>query len=250
MSEWTGVRPLVRGLGWGSTAEYGGADAHGGGSFFDRNGKVIGHADGEFGESGMVELKLVAKGAKLAEVRASSLRVGRPGRNGHETGEMDGGEIGNLKEEVGEEVRSNAVLRVFVGEFDLDEDRKRFSQSDGGSGKPLRGLDGIDCVDGLEQFRGASSLVALKGTDEMDLRSCVGIRQEALEELRFGGELLHAILAEEALPGCVCFEEGFRGMHLGDGHEADVLEGAICTPAGDSHFFADAVQVFCDGHLV
>ena len=68
----------------GALAEDGGADADGGGAFFDGYGEVVGHAHGEFGEGGAEGEVVVAEAAEVLEVGAGGFGIFVEGGDGHE----------------------------------------------------------------------------------------------------------------------------------------------------------------------
>src|SRR6185312_13431747 len=127
-------------------AEDGGADADGGGALFDGDAEVVGHAHGELGECGVFGLDFVAKAAVVCEVRACSFgafrRVVTPGWDGHETTQREVFEWCELGNEFWKLFRCNAVLGVFGGELDLDEDGEGFIEGGGGAVEALGGFEG------------------------------------------------------------------------------------------------------------
>ena len=135
----------------------------------------------------------------------------------------------------GSSVGGDAVLGLFVAEFDLEEDGEFLVERGGGGVEAGGDLEGVDGVDGVEELGGAGGLVGLERADEVVLS--VGERCDGGEFLR---ELLNAVFAEEAQAGGVGFEDGFGGMHLADGHEGDFGLGAVGEAAGEGDLFADA----------
>ena len=110
------------------------------------------------------------------------------------------GEWCEVVEEGGEVFGGEAVLGVFVGELDLDEDGEGFVEGCGGGVEALGDLEGVDGVDGVEELGGASGFVGLERADEVEF----GARQ--LGDCRgFLREFLDAVFAEEALAGGVGF---------------------------------------------
>ena len=70
-------------MGHPAFAEDGGADADSGGTFFDGDNEIVGHAHGELRERGMGGMVFIAQAAKVLEVWTSRLGVFTPWRNGH-----------------------------------------------------------------------------------------------------------------------------------------------------------------------
>jgi hypothetical protein len=239
-------------------AEDGGAEADRGGAFFDGYGEVVGHAHGEVGEGWVEGLVLVAEAAQMLEVGAGGFGVGVEGWDGHQAADfevlerLEGGEKG------GEVFGGEAVLGVFGGKFDFDEDGEDFVEGLGGDVEAFCGLEGVEGVDGVEDFGGLVGLVVLEGADEVGLRG----RREALrgwrgillgsedigEERKFCLPLLDAVFAEEALARGVGFEDGLGGVHLADGHEGDGRRIAVGASAGVGDIEAQALKVRGDGH--
>ena len=86
--------------------------------------EVSGHAGRELGKSGVEVLLLVSQATQGLKVGASGLGVFAPWRDGHEA---DGGDIFERLDGVqksGEFFGRDAVLGLFVGEFDFDVDRE------------------------------------------------------------------------------------------------------------------------------
>ena len=117
----------------------------------------------------MEALLLVAESAEGLEVGAGGFRVEGPGGDGHEAAGFEVGKLGEGVEEVGEVFGGEAVLGVFMGEFDFDEDGEIFVERSGGGVEALGDLEGVDGVDGVEEFCGAGGFVGLEGADEVDL---------------------------------------------------------------------------------
>ena len=224
-------------------AEDGGSDADAGAAFFDGYGEVVGHADGELGEGGVESLLLVAEAAEGLEVGAGGLGVFRPGGDGHEAVEPEVGEFSDGVEEVVEVFGRETVLGLFVGEFDFDEDGEGLVEGGGGRVEALGNLDGVDGVDGLEEFGGAGGFVGLEGADEVDFE--IG---ESCDGGGFIGVFLHAVFAEEAVAGGVCFEDAGDGVELADRHQGDFGGGAVGAAAGGVDPVVQVGQIFCDRH--
>ena len=81
----------------------------------------------------MEGLLLVAEAAEGLEVGAGGLGFEGPGRDGHEAAGLEVWQFGDGVEEGGELIGGKAVLGLFVGEFDFDEDGEGFVEG-GGSG--------------------------------------------------------------------------------------------------------------------
>ena len=71
--------------------------------------------------------------------------------------------------------------------------------------------------------------------------------EEIVEVREFGGELLDAVFAEEALAGGVGFEDGLGGMHFADGHERYVGWRTVGAGAGVGDAVVELLEVSCDG---
>ena len=147
-----------------------------------------------------------------------------------------------LIEEGGEVFGVEAVLGVFGGELDLDEDGDGFVERGGGAVETLGGLEGVECVDGVEELGGLGGFVVLEGADEVHLDVSGG------DYGLFRLPLLDAVFAEEALAGGVGFEDGLGRVHLADGHEGDGAGRAVGPGAGVGDLVADALEVGGDGH--
>ena len=192
----------------------------------------------------MEGLLLVAEAAEGLEVGAGGLGFERPGRDGHEAAGLEVRQFRDGVEEGGEFVGGEAVLGLFVGEFDFDEDGEGFVECCCGGVEALRDFEGVYGIDGVEEFRGASGFVGLEGTDEVNLD--VG---EVSDEGGFFLKFLDAVFSEEAEAGGVGFEDGFCGMDFGDGHEGDGGFVALGPAAGGGDGFADGDEVSGYGHV-
>ena len=111
----------------------------------------------------------VAEFAEAAEVGPGGLGVFAPGWDGHEADGHDVFEWSDGVEEGWKVVRGDAVLRIFVGEFDFDVDRKLFVEGCCGGIEALCEFYGVDGVYGVKKFGGARGLVRLQGADEVVL---------------------------------------------------------------------------------
>jgi hypothetical protein len=224
-----------------AVAEDGGAEADAGGAFFDGYEEVVGHAHGQFGEGWAGGEVLVAETAKVLEEGARGGGVWVEGWDGHEPVGADRSEWREGGEQGGELGGVEAVLGVFVGELDFDEDGEGFVEGPGGGVEARGGFEGVDGVDGLKELGGGAGLVVLERADEMD-----GEVGERGEKRLFGGELLDSVFAEEALAGGVGFEDNVGWVGLADGHEGDGGGVAVGAGAGVGDLIAEAFEVSGD----
>jgi hypothetical protein len=70
-------------------------------------------------------------------------------------------------EKGGEVLGREAVLGVFVGELDFDEDAEGLVEGLGGGVEALGGFEGVEGVDGVEELGSFGGLVVLERADEM-----------------------------------------------------------------------------------
>ena len=68
--------------------------------------------------------------------------------------------------------------------------------------------------------------------------------------LGFVLELLHAVLAEEALACVVGLEDDLDRMNFADGPQRDIVHGAVRPAAGFSDLLVQVCEVFGDGHAL
>ena len=224
-------------------AEDGGTDADGGGAFFYGYGEVAGHAHGEFFEVGVTGGVVVAEFAEMAEEGACGFAFGGERRDGHETRDAQVLQGMDRVQEIAESFRGDAMLGFLVGQFDFDEDRENFPEVGCCGVEAFGGFEGVDGVDGGEEFRGLGCFVVLQRADEVDFE----IRQCG-KGGSFGLHFLNAVFAEEALTGVVGFDESGYGMGLADGHEADVVRGSARVGGGGCELFADSLQIVSNTH--
>jgi hypothetical protein len=195
------------------------------------------------GEGGVLGQVLVAETAEFAEVRASFFTglsdVLGPGWDGHEAGDTERFEGLEGLEERGQVLRGEAVFGLLVGEFDFDEDGEGLAEGARDFVEAGCYAEGVDGVDGVEELGRGGGFVGLEGADEMHFK---GFERGGL--LGFLLPLLNSVLAEETLAGSVGFEQGFDWVDLGDGHEGDVLHGAVGAGAGFGDLGANLVEVF------
>ena len=104
----------------------------------------------------------------MLKVRAGGFGVVAEGWDGHEAGDGEVLERNEGLEERGKRFRSEAVLGFFGGELDLDEDGDLFAEGYCGVVEAGCGFEGVEGVDGLEEFRGAGGFVVLEGADEVE----------------------------------------------------------------------------------
>ena len=195
----------------------------------------------------MVGLVFVAEAAEVLEAGAGGFGVVEEWGDGHEAAEAEVRKRGDGGEESWELFRSEAVLGVFGGEFDLDEDGEGFVQGCGGLVEAGGGFEGVEGVDGREELGGFGGFVVLERADEME----AGIRDQGTgirKNVGFGLPFLDAVFAEEGLAGGEGFEDRVGGVRLADGHEVDGGGVAVGAGAGVGDFVADAGEVFGDGH--
>ena len=86
----------------------------------------------------------------------------------------------------------------------------------------------VEAVDRVEEAEGAGELVGLERADEVELDAGEGLAQR--QPARLG--LLHAVLAEDALPGVEDGAHPGLGLHLGDGDEGHRVGGAAGAGEG------------------
>ena len=141
-----------------------------GGALFDGDGEVVGHAHGELGEGGAEGEVVVAETAEMLEVGARGFGVFVEGRNGHQAAGFEVGEGCEGAEESGEVFGGEAVLGLFVGELDFDEDGRVLVEGLRGGVEAVGGLEGVEGVDGVEDLGGLGGFVVLERADEVDLR--------------------------------------------------------------------------------
>src|ERR1700738_318132 len=98
-------------------AEERGPDADAGAAFFDSDGEVVGHADGELGQGGVEALLLVSQATQMLEVGARGFGVFGPWGDGHEAAGDEVLKRGEGVEQGGEFLRGGAVFRLFGGAF-------------------------------------------------------------------------------------------------------------------------------------
>ena len=115
----------------------------------------------------------------------------------------------------------------FGSNVDLEQDGKIFFQFGGSGVEALGEFEGVDGVDGMEEFGGGAGLVRLKVADHVEL----GVL-EVGECAGFFFEFLNAVLAEEALPGDIGFANRIRREGLGAGHQGDFARGPATTGGG------------------
>ncbi len=221
-------------------AEDGGANADAGAALFDRDGEVVGHADGELSEGGVELLLLVAEAAEMLEVGASSLGVfgQRPRRDGHEAAGDEVFEWGDFVEEGRKVFGGEAVLGLFVREFDLDQDGEFFVEGLGGGVEALGDLERVDGVDSVKKLGSFAGLVGLERADEMHFEAGAGGQVR-----RFFCELLHTVFAEEALARGVGFKEALDGVTLLTAMRATSEVGRVGVGAGRCDLFVDAAKL-------
>ena len=87
----------------------------------------------------------------------------------------------------------------------------------------------------------------MEGADEVERARSreYGVRSRKGGE--FGGELLDAVFAEEALASSVGFENGLGGVGFADGHEGDGGGVAVGAGAGVVELVAEAFEIGGDG---
>lgn len=100
---------------------------------------------------------------------------------------------------------------------------------------------GIDGVDGVEEFGGAGGFVGLEMADEVDFGRGGDVGA-------FGFEFLDAAFAEEVDASGQGFRHGLGRMGFGNGHEADFGARACGVAAGGGDAVLDAGEVVGKGH--
>ena len=108
----------------------------------------------------------------------------------------------------------------------------------------LHGVHEADRVDGLDHIHLAHHklhLVGLQVPDEVDPGPLVGI------VLQVGGEFLDPVLPADGDAGPDGVADGVRGLHLGGGHQGDVLRVPASGQGGLAHVLPHSGHVGGDG---
>ena len=156
-------------------AEDGCAEADSGGAFFDGYLEVVAHAHGKLGEGGAEGLVFVAEAAEALEGGAGELGVFGEGGNSHEAADFEVFQGLERGEERGQVFGGEAMLGVFVREFDFNKNAEGLVKGLGGGVEALGGFEGVEGVDCVEEFCGLSSFVILERADEVGLRGEWGL---------------------------------------------------------------------------
>lgn len=218
--------------GFGPGAEEGGADADQGGSFFDGDFEVAGHAHRELAkiEAGVVAGERFAQRAEVAKTGAGGIWIFIEGSDSHQPAQ---GKVRKRLDAVKEraEIGGAGIEAGFgglVAELHFEKDGQGLCGFGGGFVESFGEAERVDGVDGVEERSGFSGLVGLQMADEVNFRVHVELGEAGA--LRF--EFLHAIFAEESEARGDGFGNGFGGVEFGDGHEADVAAAAAGAAAG------------------
>ncbi len=140
-------------------------------------------------------------------------------------------------------IRSDSALGFFLAQIDLDQHVEGLSQLLGGSVESLgqlRGVEGIDRVKYLGRLR---RLVGLQMPDHVEL----GIAQFR-ESANLFRELLHAVLAEQAVSCFVGLNDGRSRKRLGHRHERNVVRVASGPLRGKCDAVVEGSEIGGDGH--
>lgn len=150
----------------------------------------------------------------------------------------EGGEAVEERAEIG---GVESGLGGLVAELNFEEDGQGHGAFGCGFVEALGEAERVDGVDGVEEGGCFGGLVGLQVADEVNL-GAGDVEFGELGALRF--EFLYAVLAEEGDAGGNGFGDGFDGMQLGDGHEADVAAAAPASAAGGSDAILDGSEPF------
>ena len=227
------ARLVLFGLGVGSSAEDGGADADDGGALGEGDLEVMRHAHGEFRQSeSEALLELVAEGAQGGEEAVQVAFGGVGWGDGHQSD----GSGWPLEGASGEEglglFGPDAEFGGLAGDIDFDQEWGGFVLLGGDALEASEEFGGVDGVDAGGVADGESHLVGLEVSDEMPF-------DVVWEQGCLLGELLGAVFAEGAESGVVRQADVGDGEGLGDGEEARAVEGASGAFEGAADAFLD-----------
>ena len=126
---------------------------------------------------------------------------------------------------------------------DLDQHVEGLSQLLGGSVESLGQLCGVEGIDRMEYLRRFGCLVGLQMADHVELRIA-----QLCESAYLFRELLHTVLAEQALPGFVGLNNGGGRKRLGHRHQRNVVRVASGPLRGKCDAGVQSSEIGGNGH--
>ena len=201
-----------------------GAYAHVCAALLDGQEVVIAHAPGADGELGVVGEVAVARcleaGVGGVELAPYLLAVVGEGGHRHHAAQLHVGEVAPLARfKQGKAfLGSKSRLGGFGCHVEFEQARNDAAAAGSLSVNLAQEFNAIYGVDERNEGRDVFHLVALEVADEVPRN--VG---EVGQFFALLHEFLHTAFAKCALPCCVGFTDGRRGMILGDGHQGDAF---------------------------
>jgi hypothetical protein len=237
------------------------ADADHGGSLFDGDGVVVGHAHGEVLKAvaaDLAELEFFEDFAEADKDGAGVFGVGGVGGHAHEADEVAVVHGVDLLGEVDCGADGDSELGAFAGDVDFEENGHDFLEAFGFVLDFLGKAEGIDTLDGFAELHDGADFVALEVADHVPADVAGGgeffLTAALLAKKPFfdlGGALLELLDAGFGQFVVAPLDELFDlvgGAVLGDGDESDGLGIAARLDGGGSDGVVDFFEAVLEIH--